>query len=139
MEDGPPSKRNSNLRKPRSRPDLESGASGLQAKRLGATKLRIQLPERHPTSAGDIRNDRDSDSVASTTGRFATFCDFFRQLSSLRRFGWITGRFNLYDLRPVLRCSLSMWISLLLVIIPKSRNILGQVSANCRQYKPPNR
>lgn len=43
---------------------------------------------------------------------------------------WITNNLNRTGLRPVTRCAISAWISLLLVLIPRTERFLGQVSSD---------
>lgn len=53
-----------------------------------------------------------------------------RTLDALKNFfdvGWITCNFSLTRFKPVIRCTVAAWISLLFLIIPKLENAMGQV------------
>lgn len=43
-------------------------------------------------------------------------------------FGWIPANFTWSKIKPVIRCALTAWVSIIFVVISKTERVLGQVS-----------
>lgn len=132
--------------------DLERGSTTVVApggdselqERRGGQRLRLRLPdfeEIRPTpqdfSFSDLKPSQKEPSPTTSsdngkteaklpsTSRRTTLHDTFRA-----RTAWMRDKMDMSHLKPVIRCAVAAWVSLLLVVIPSSERLLGQVRAS---------
>lgn len=83
----------------------------------GNTKSDNQQKEEPSSSSSDRDTDGGADNEEAK--------NLFKLPSSLQ---WVPANFTWSKVKPVIRCAISAWVSLLLVIIPQTSKFLGQVS-----------
>jgi len=113
---------------------------GIQDKRSGVPKLRINLPAVEDAGVSKTNRDREPDTKvpynSSKFDRSSTHSipnatheqGHSQRLLHVPDTKWIHSKFDLPHLKPVLRCAFVAWISVLLVVIPDSERVLGQSS-----------
>lgn len=127
-------------RRLRGEKDTEQQAGvGIQDKRSGVPKLRINLPAVEDAGVSKTIRDREPGAKdpyqSSKFDRSSTHSipnathehGHSQRLFHVPDTKWIYSKFDLPHLKPVFRCAFVAWISVLLVVIPDSERVLGQV------------
>ena len=111
-------------------PTLRAG-SGLQEKR-GQQRLRLKLPDFEELKPPDIHfpDSHPQESTAHQTAPSNTKPKAKRTprwTSLAARTSWIWDKLDMSHLKPVIRCAVAAWISMLLVVIWRTEKLLGEV------------
>lgn len=77
-----------------------------------------------PTNSPILNSSSSSSSGEISGGKWlVTIIDFFND-----HFAWVPNNWHWSKLKPVIRCAVTAWISLVLFVIPAFERALGQVS-----------
>ena len=97
----------------------------------------IVRPTRHVRIPSDVAHDSEDSVREQKEGRgphAKTRSSWTSQLGKVCKklvpidFGWIPANFTWSKLKPVIRCAVVCWVSGVLMIIPRTSNMMGQVS-----------
>lgn len=118
---------------PRTNTAAYAGA-GLHSKR-GQNALRLDLPKDklspllHAERLSQVESGVDEEKGKdSCLGPGFAVQEETKGSRVLRRLSWVPDNLKLSRLRAVLRCSIGAWISVLLLLIPRTQAVLGRVS-----------
>lgn len=101
-------------------------------------------PARHVRIPSDIAHDSEDSVRARKEGcgpRAKTRMPWSSRLKSTCKrlvpidLAWVPANFTWSKLKPVIRCAVVCWVSAVLMIIPRTSNLMGQVSSRSL-YRP---
>lgn len=103
--------------------DAEESEHG-HAPRTPAPK-HVRMPS--DVAQDDTEKDKDKDKDRDCEKRAAWSARIAR--ASPVDFSWIPAHLTWSKLKPVIRCAIVCWVSAVLMIIPRTSNLMGQVSS----------
>lgn len=104
--------------------------AGLHQKR-GQTALRLNIPEAQLTPPRTYPHSASKEKDDEPASAHTTPVKENRKASWIPRpdFSWVQVNLKLSRLKCVFRCAIGAWISVLLVLIPRTQQVLGKVSS----------
>ena len=132
---------------------LRNEILGLQQKRGKQERLRLNLPRQvvssseNPSSYSVHFADSEANSIKqSFNGNNChrkieieeptpkCYESISKTKAKLLNLDWIPANCNSICLRPIIRCSIFAWISLLLILVPRTQKFLGKASEKYRFF-----